>query len=210
MGLFEPEVEAAENHEDQAGGDEIHGVGPDGCEAGVAAVAGIVGNVAGEGVEDFGDAPGVDGGVADIGAALGEVGFDEVKVAGGADLEFEGGTAGVGGGPEDFAIDGHLAHEIAGLLEIAGEVSGRRDDGELEFGFAAVLPGFVKGPGGVVQEEAGEGEEPDENEEEKTGVKVEFAIPALAKGEERGGSWRSGRGWREVVSGRRHRPIQKK
>ena len=52
--LFEPEIDAAQNHEDHAGGNKIHRVSPNGGEGPIAAVAGIGGHVPGEGVQDFG------------------------------------------------------------------------------------------------------------------------------------------------------------
>ena len=109
-------------------------------------------------MEDFGDAPGVDGGVANVGLAFGEIGADEIEMARGPDLENERGTVAADGGPKDFSVDVHLAHEVVGLIEVAGERRGGWDDGELVFCYVTILPGFTEGPGGVVQKETGEGE----------------------------------------------------
>src|SRR3954453_10994737 len=68
--LFEPEIGAAHNHEDQAGGHKIHRVSPNGGQGPITAVAGITGQVPGEGVQDFGNAPGVHDGMANVRAAL--------------------------------------------------------------------------------------------------------------------------------------------
>ena len=120
--------------------------------------AGIAGQFPGEGVQDFGNAPGVHGGMANVGAALGQIGLDEIEMAWGADLEFERGAVTPGGGPKNFPIDGHLAHQVAGLIEVAREPSGGRHNGKLEFCFVAIPPGFVESPIGVVQQQAREGE----------------------------------------------------
>src|SRR5678815_1882372 len=115
------------------------------------------------------------------------------------------------GGPKDFAVDGHLAHQVVGLFKVAREPSSGRDNGELVFRFVAIQPGFLESPFGVVQKQAGEGEEPKENEEEQAGVKMEIAIPAFANSNEAGAISRSfgtrrlvGRR-RLVFSGRRHK-----
>ena len=156
--LFEPEIDAAQNHEDQAGGNKIHRVSPNDGEGPIAAVAGIAGQVPGEGVQDFGNAPGVHGGMTNVGAAFGLIGLDEIEMARGADLEFERGAVTPGGGPKNFPIDGHLAHQVARLIEVAREPSGGRHNGKLEFCFVAIPPGFVESPIGVVQKQAREGE----------------------------------------------------
>jgi hypothetical protein len=50
---------------------------------------------------------------------------DEIEMARGADLEYERGAVATGGSPKDFAINGHLAHQIAGLIEVASEAQRR-------------------------------------------------------------------------------------
>src|SRR5438552_2483089 len=124
--------------------------------------------------------------MANVGAALGQIGLDEIEMARGADLEFERGAVTPGGGPKNLPIDGHLAHQVAGLIEVAREPSRGRHNGKLEFCFVAIPPGFVESPIGVVQKQACEGEQPEENDEEQAGVKMEFAIPAFANREQPG------------------------
>ena len=117
--LFKPKIDAAQNHEDQAGGNKIHRVSPNGGEGPIAAVAGIAGQVPGEGVQDFGNAPGVHRGMANVSLPVRNIGADEIEMTRGADLEYERSAITPGGGPKNFSIDVHLAHKVAGLIEIA-------------------------------------------------------------------------------------------
>src|SRR5262245_39057492 len=71
---LEPHIYAAQNHEDQTGGDYVHGISPEVSEGPIAAIARVIGNIAGEGVEDFHNAPEIDIGLAHSGAALGPIG----------------------------------------------------------------------------------------------------------------------------------------
>src|SRR2546421_11671335 len=97
--------------------------------------------------------------MANIGAALGQIGLDEIEMARGAVLEFERGAVTPGRGPKNFPIDGHLAHEVVGLIEVAREPSGGRHNGNLEFCFVAGWARVVGKPkGGGLKPGAGGGE----------------------------------------------------
>src|SRR6185436_15681714 len=113
--LFQPEIEAAQNHEDQASRNKIHRVSPNGGESPIAAVARIAGQVPGEGVQNFGNAPGVHRGMANVSLPVRNIGADEIEMTRGADLEYERSAITPGGGPKNFSIDVHLAHQVTGL-----------------------------------------------------------------------------------------------
>src|SRR5207244_907427 len=138
------------------------------------AIARVIGHIASEDVEHFHNAPEVDIGLAHRGAALGPVGFDKKEMAGTPDLEIKQAGVGPGGGPEDVALDAELFHDVLGLGEVAGCIRGGWFDRAFVVRLLAVFPMFVKGPFGMVEKEACEGEEPEEEEQKQTGVEMEL------------------------------------
>ena len=68
---------------------------------------------------------------------------------------------------------------FARLPEVASRAGAGRRNLALITGLPAVLPVFMKRPGGMVEEQAAEGKEPQEENQKQAGIKMQPAIPAL-------------------------------
>ena len=172
-GQAEPEVDAREDHGDESEGEGVHGEGPEHGGEPVALVADIVGTDAGEGVEEAQDTPGVELGLFDRGAGGRFIEGDLPAQARADEAKGEGGRGGGGGGPFDFAVEAELAHQIVGAGKLVGR--GGVGDGLVEFRNLAVGPELGEGPG-VVQQQAGEGEQPEGEQEVETEIVVRPAV----------------------------------
>ena len=172
-GEAEPQINAGEDHGDQPKSDGVHGESPERGDEPVALVAGVVGTDSRKRMEEAQDAPGVEAGVLDGGAGGGFIESYLPVLAGADEAEREGGGAGAGGGPFDLAVEAELAHEIVGADEGVG--GGGAGDGVGGLGHLAVGPEFGEGPG-VVQQQAGEGEQPEEEEKVETEIVVRPAV----------------------------------
>src|SRR5437879_10424615 len=86
------------------------------------------------------------------------------------------------GGPHDFTFDFKLFQNVVRLREVTRRVSAGNSNIALVVRFFAVGPEFGKGPCRMVQEQAAEGKQPDEEEQKQSNVEMQFAIPALESG----------------------------
>jgi len=86
---LEPHVEAAQDHEDQTGGDDIHRISPKGSERPVPRIARVIHLHAGKGMKRFDDPPDVDLRLAHVDAFLREIGLEEKEMARTPNLELE-------------------------------------------------------------------------------------------------------------------------
>src|SRR5215468_7675502 len=82
-------------------------------------------------------------------------------------------------GPQDLTHHAELAHDLARLSEISFRIRSGKSNGALIVALCAVAPEFSKAPGGMVQNQAAEGEQPHEEQQKQSSVEVQFAVPAL-------------------------------
>src|SRR5262249_46818099 len=139
----------------------------------------IISHITGEDVEEFHDTPEVHLGLAYRRTALRPIGFDEKEMTGTPDLKIHYARIGSVGRPEDVARDGELPHDIPGLREIAHGLRPGRRDRTLIGRLLAVLPMLMKRPGRMIEQQAAESKEPQEEDQEQTGVEMQFPIPAF-------------------------------
>jgi hypothetical protein len=88
------------------------------------------------------------------------------------------------GGPHNFTFDFKLFQNVVRLRKVALHVSAGNSNIALVVRFFAVGPEFGKGPCRMVQEQAAEGKQPNEEEQKQSNVEMQFAIPALESGPE--------------------------
>ena len=107
-----------------------------------------------------------------------------------ADLEFECFGVRPSGSPQNVAVDSKLFHDRIRLVEVAFHLRLERRDLADVIGFVSVVPGFWKAPGGMIQDETGESEEPHEEEQKQAGIEMQLAIPTFGDGSESRRVWR--------------------
>ena len=100
-----------------------------------------------------------------------------------------------GGRPQNLAFDSKLFQNLARLSEIPLHLRPGSSNFPLVIRIFTVLPGFRKVPGRMVQDQAGDGKQPQEEEQEQAGVIMQLAVPALQPDPQAGGGrWVGGGG----------------
>src|SRR5215467_4981478 len=80
-------------------------------------------------------------------------------------------------GPQDLADNAELSHDLPCLTEISSR--SESSNVALIAALRAIAPEFREAPGGMVQNQAAESEQPHEEQQKQSGVEVQFTVPAL-------------------------------
>ena len=126
-------------------------------------------------MQEFHNPPEIHIGLAHGRFAFGPIGFDEKEMTGAPHLKIEKGGAAPGGGPENLTLDAELSHDIAGLGKVVGRFRPGRRNHAFVVCLFAVFPVFMKRPGWMIEDQASEGKEPQEEDQVQAGVEVQFA-----------------------------------
>ncbi len=96
--------------------------------------------------------------------------------------------------PQYFTLNLKLPHDLPRLVQVALYPGCEGGDFPHVIRFFAIVPGFRKLPGRMVQEQTTEGEQPHEEEQKEASIKMQLAIPKLTANPESRGfmRWFSG------------------
>lgn len=103
-------------------------------------------------------------------------------MAGTPGLKFEEIGVRPGGRPKNLTLDSKLFQKLARLSQVTRHPRPGRSHRALIIDVSAVGPGFRKFPRRMVQDQAGEGKQPHEEEQKQSSVEMQLAIPSRAGG----------------------------
>src|SRR6266496_5903803 len=86
--------------------------------------------------------------------------------------------------PQNLTLNSKLSQNLVRLSEVTLHLRPGSSNLAFIIRFFAVVPGFRKAPGRMVQEQAVEGKQPHEEEQKQSRVEMQLAIPALESGPE--------------------------
>jgi len=145
-------------------------------------LAGIIDLNTRERVQHFHHSPQVHLTLPHADAQLPQIGFDEIEMARAPDLKIEQVRVRPGCGPQNLPLNSNLSHDLACLREVALHLRPKRSYLVHVIRFFAIVPGFREAPGRMVQDQAAEGKQPQEEKQKQSRVEMQLAIPALQSG----------------------------